>query len=137
MTGIPDEAVNAATNAALEEWMTHPDAMPLTSLAALDLCRSVRAGLAAALPHLAGVIRHDGPSRAAQIAVDASEPSSGTRGPAGQSQTFSAACTGLTAQWCPTHGTCTCPDRDHAMNDGACLLHSYDSKHPTVTTQED
>lgn len=42
-------------------------------------------------------------------------------------------CTGIAAQWCPTHGTCTCPDRGDDMgrtlNDPNCPLHQDDSSH--------
>jgi hypothetical protein len=41
-------------------------------------------------------------------------------------------CTGVTAQWCPNHGTCACPDRARAMDDQACPLHRFDSPHATV-----
>jgi hypothetical protein len=39
-------------------------------------------------------------------------------------------CTGLTAQWCPQHGDCACPDRTQAMDDPACPLHAPTSDHP-------
>lgn len=38
-------------------------------------------------------------------------------------------CTGLSAQWCPNHGTCACPDREEAMDDPKCPLHSRTSSH--------
>lgn len=38
-------------------------------------------------------------------------------------------CTGLSAQWCPIHGTCRCPDRTEAMDDPGCPLHSESSTH--------
>jgi hypothetical protein len=38
-------------------------------------------------------------------------------------------CTGMTAQWCPIHGTCRCPDREHAMDDPGCPLHGPGSGH--------
>lgn len=39
------------------------------------------------------------------------------------------ACTGITARWCPIHGTCTCADSENDMNDPACPLHRTDSLH--------
>jgi hypothetical protein len=38
-------------------------------------------------------------------------------------------CTGLTAQWCPVHGSCRCPDREQAMDDSDCPLHRLGSRH--------
>lgn len=42
-------------------------------------------------------------------------------------------CTGIAAQWCPTHGTCTCPDRGddwgRALDDPNCPLHRDESSH--------
>jgi hypothetical protein len=47
-------------------------------------------------------------------------------------------CTGIAAQWCPTHGTCTCPERDDDMgrtlNDPRCPLHRFDSSHAEGVT---
>ena len=41
-----------------------------------------------------------------------------------------AACTGMSAAWCPVHGTCICPDRENGMlNDDGCPLHNRDSDH--------
>lgn len=46
-------------------------------------------------------------------------------------------CTGLTARWCPIHGTCACPmadegeyDHPDLFEDEACPLHSSRSDHP-------
>jgi hypothetical protein len=44
-------------------------------------------------------------------------------------------CTGLTARWCPIHGTCTCTDPDEQMgeelrDDTGCPLHGSESDHP-------
>ena len=49
-------------------------------------------------------------------------------------------CTGLTARWCPVHGTCTCPEGSFDGNsqyllaeveaDEACPLHDLASSHP-------
>ena len=39
-------------------------------------------------------------------------------------------CTGMTAQWCPNHGDCTCPDIEEAMDSPNCPLHSRESNHP-------
>lgn len=59
-----------------------------------------------------------------------------------------AACTGLTATWCPTHGDCTCPELFDAvdeqgrgigepqgrdMNDERCPLHATASSHGEAT----
>lgn len=41
------------------------------------------------------------------------------------------ACTGLTARWCPVHGSCTC-DRDVDLDDAACPLHGWRSTHPSL-----
>ncbi len=41
-----------------------------------------------------------------------------------------AACTGLTAEWCPIHGTCTC-DRESDLDGLTCPLHSPNSNHAT------
>jgi hypothetical protein len=47
-------------------------------------------------------------------------------------------CTGLSAQWCPVHGTCTCPDQwpipgttqmSGPMVGQSCPLHSPTSLH--------
>ena len=39
-------------------------------------------------------------------------------------------CTGLTAAWCPSHGDCTCPDREDAQLDHpTCPLHGHTSDH--------
>jgi hypothetical protein len=38
-------------------------------------------------------------------------------------------CTGLTASWCPVHGDCSCPNREEAMDDEGCPLHSWESSH--------
>lgn len=43
------------------------------------------------------------------------------------------ACTGLSAQWCPNHGTCRCPDREEAMDGHDCPLHSHTSTHAEET----
>lgn len=45
-----------------------------------------------------------------------------------------AACTGLTATWCPVHGDCRCERADGdpyegPSDDGACPLHAHDSPH--------
>ncbi len=45
----------------------------------------------------------------------------------------STTCTGLSAQWCPIHGTCRCPDREDAMNSPECPLHSTTSSHAEET----
>jgi hypothetical protein len=47
-------------------------------------------------------------------------------------------CTGLTARWCPLHGTCQCVTiNDHGgrewadhMDHDNCPLHNMESKHP-------
>lgn len=44
----------------------------------------------------------------------------------------SESCTGLTAAWCPLHGDCTCPEREFAMDDPGCPLHSFESSHAAV-----
>ncbi len=53
----------------------------------------------------------------------------------------SRACTGLTARWCPIHGTCTCPnpadDDDFGpsdLNSPDCPLHSSESSHAEPET---
>lgn len=46
-----------------------------------------------------------------------------------------AACTGLTAQWCPVHGTCAC-DRLGDLDDPACPLHSDRSFHAAPLAAE-
>lgn len=43
-------------------------------------------------------------------------------------------CTGLTATWCPIHGDCSCPRREHDggfdhLNDPDCPLHGIYSEH--------
>lgn len=38
-------------------------------------------------------------------------------------------CTGLAAVWCPIHGNCRCPDRENALDDPNCPLHSPRSDH--------
>lgn len=38
-------------------------------------------------------------------------------------------CTGVSAQWCPIHGTCSCVDREDAMDDNECPLHRRSSSH--------
>lgn len=46
-----------------------------------------------------------------------------------------AACTGLTAVWCPVHGDCTCPyenddpNQGRTMDDAGCPLHAPESPH--------
>lgn len=37
-------------------------------------------------------------------------------------------CTGVSANWCPIHGDCTCADPDD-KNDDDCPLHSGSSTH--------
>lgn len=51
-------------------------------------------------------------------------------------------CTGVAAQWCPVHGSCTCPERypdatgalsgERDMNDPGCPLHAPTSTHATT-----
>lgn len=44
-------------------------------------------------------------------------------------------CTGLAASWCPIHGDCACPERENALDDWNCPLHSPVSAHaPEATT---
>lgn len=38
-------------------------------------------------------------------------------------------CTGVSAVWCPVCGDCTCPDREHSMDDLNCPLHGERSRH--------
>lgn len=43
-------------------------------------------------------------------------------------------CTGITAYWCPIHGSCSCPPCDgpsdeRTMDDPGCPLHAADSLH--------
>jgi hypothetical protein len=38
-------------------------------------------------------------------------------------------CTGLSAEWCPIHGTCRCPERTEAMDSWDCPLHAPGSSH--------
>ena len=40
-----------------------------------------------------------------------------------------AACTGVSAGWCPIHGDCTCPRPDLAKDDPKCPLHAVTSTH--------
>jgi len=40
-----------------------------------------------------------------------------------------AACTGVTAVWCPVHGDCACPYPQVALQDPDCPLHAPDSAH--------
>ena len=46
-------------------------------------------------------------------------------------------CTETSANWCPVHGKCACPDRSAAKDDPACPLHSEKSEHgaENVATQ--
>lgn len=46
-----------------------------------------------------------------------------------------AACTGVTAQWCPVHGECTCPEHlpgERNLDDERCPLHAPTSDHGEV-----
>lgn len=38
-------------------------------------------------------------------------------------------CTGLAAEWCPVCGDCVCPERENALDDPDCPLHSPTSIH--------
>lgn len=45
-------------------------------------------------------------------------------------------CTGLTARWCPLHGTCICPPGGE-MDEPDCLLHGAASGHPITSAPSD
>lgn len=44
-------------------------------------------------------------------------------------------CTGISANWCPIHGDCTCADPED-KNDDDCPLHSASSRHGEVQVIE-
>jgi hypothetical protein len=55
----------------------------------------------------------------------------GEHGMARDARDLAADHTGISASWCPTCGSCTCPDRETTgdLNDDACLLHGLRSVH--------
>lgn len=40
-----------------------------------------------------------------------------------------ATCTGVSARWCPNHGTCTCPPYPADLDSETCPLHAETSLH--------